>query len=172
MDILQQFGINGKLLIVQLINFAVLVFVIWKLVLPRLTKLMDERKRSIEEQLKAAEDARKEVEASKAAREREQDKAAAEATALLKDAKDQADRTRTELLNAAKKDADALRARTEEQLAVEREKLRAELRAEVASLTIETTRKVLSDVVKPTDQKKMVAEAAKYLKKQEKVRGK
>ncbi len=171
MDILTRFGIDGKLLLVQLINFTLLIIVVWKVVLPRLTKLMDERKRSIEEQLKAAEAARQEVADAQAQRETERAKAEQEAAALLKEAKDVADRTRLELTNAAKRDADAIRKRTEEQLAVEQAKLREELKAEVAALTIETTRKVLSDVVRPTDRKRMVKAASEYLKKQSKGAG-
>ena len=165
MDILEQFGINGKLLLVQFVNFAILVAVVWKFVLPRLTKLMEERKRSIEEQLKAAEDARKEVEASREQREADRAKSEEEAAAVLKEAKDAGERTRVELTNAAKRDADEIRKRADEQLAIEREKLREELRAEVAALTVETTRKVLTDVVKPTDRKRMVTAAGAYLKK-------
>lgn len=164
MNILQQFGINGKLLFVQFINFAILVAVIWKLVLPRLTKLMEERKRSIEEQLKAAEEARKEVEASREQREADRAKAETDAAAVLKEAKATGERTRIELTNAAKRDADAIRQKADEHLAIEREKLREELRAEVATLTVETTRKVLTDVVKPADRKRMVDAAGAYLK--------
>lgn len=165
MDILEQFGINGKLLLVQFINFAILVAVVWKFVLPRLTKLMDDRKTSIEEQLKAAEEARKEVEASREQREADRAKAEEEAAAILKEAKDAGERTRVELTNAAKRDADEIRRRADEQLAIEREKLREELRAEVAALTVETTRRVLTDVVKPADRKRMVSAAGAYLKK-------
>ena len=165
MEILEQFGINGKLLLVQFVNFAILVAVVWKFVLPRLTKLMEERKRSIEEQLKAAEDARKEVEASREQREADRTKSEEEAAALLKEAKSTGERTRVELTNAAKRDADEIRKRADEQLGIEREKLREELRAEVSALTVETTRKVLTDVVKPTDRKKMVNAASSYLKK-------
>lgn len=165
MDILQQFGINGKLLLVQFINFAILVAVVWKLVLPRITKLMDERKRSIEEQLKAAEEARQEVAASREQREADRLKAEEDAAAVLKEAKEAGERTRVELTNAAKRDADAIRQRADEQLAIERTKLREELRAEVATLTVETARKVLTDVVKPTDRKRMVNAASAYLKK-------
>lgn len=172
MDILEQFGINGKLLLVQFINFAILIVVIWKLVLPRLTKLMEDRKTSIEEQLKAAEEARQEVEASREQREADRIKAEEEAAAILKEAKDAGERTRIELTNAAKRDADEIRRRAEEQLTIEREKLREELRAEVAALTVETARKVLTDVVKPADQKKMVNAAGTYLKKAAKPAGK
>jgi F-type H+-transporting ATPase subunit b len=164
-DILEQFGINGKLLLVQLINFSILVFVVWKFVLPRLTQLMDDRKKSIEEQLKAAEEARKEVEASREQREADHRKAEEDAAQILKEAKEAGERTRVELTNAAKRDADEIRRRADEQLAIEREKLREELRAEIAALTVETTRRVLTDVVKPADQKKMVKSAGDYLKK-------
>nr|MDP9211882.1 hypothetical protein [bacterium] len=56
--------------------------------------------------------------------------------------------------------------RTEASITREREALREELRKELAVLTVETTRKVLGDVVKPADQERLVTAAERYLAKQ------
>jgi F-type H+-transporting ATPase subunit b len=168
MDVLHQFGIEGKLLVVQLINFAIAVLVVWKFALPRITKLMDQRKQQIADQLKAAENAKRAVEKAKAERETEHAKSREEADRLLKESKAAADEARNEILGRARQDAEEIRTRADRQLAVERKRLREELRAELASLTVETTRKVLSDVVRPGDRQRMVKEATRYLKRKAK----
>ena len=165
MEIASQFGIEGKLLIVQLINFAILALVIWKWILPRVTKLLDERRDSIAESLAAAEKAKAELAEAQDAREQELKKARAEAAEILKEAKETAKTQGVVLLNAAKADADKLVERTKAQLTADAERTRAELRAELAGLAVETTRRVLEDVVSPTDRKKLVSASIKRLDK-------
>ena len=43
MELFQSFGIEWKLIIAQIINFGVLVFILWKLVYRPLLKVLDER---------------------------------------------------------------------------------------------------------------------------------
>ena len=165
MDILEQFGIEGKLLITQLINFMIFALVFWKFVLPRVTRMLDERKTSISDSLSAAEQAKAELEQAQAAREQELKKAREEAAAVIKEAKETAKTQGVVLLNAAKADADKLLERAKTQLEADAERTRAELRAELAGLAIETTRRVLEDVVAPADRKKIVTNAIKRIDK-------
>ncbi|MEX2209611.1 MAG: F0F1 ATP synthase subunit B [Patescibacteria group bacterium] len=166
MEILEQFGIEGKLLLVQFINFAILLLVVWKFVLPRLTTLMHDRERQVSDSLKQAEQARKDLEAAEAKYAEERKAARAQAERIIAEAKDAASDTSRKMLDEARREAAALRDRTEASIGQEREALREELRTELAVLTVETTRKVLSDVVKPADQKRLVTAAERYLSKQ------
>lgn len=168
MEILEQFGIEGKLLLVQFVNFAILLLVIWKFILPRLTTLMRDRERQVSDSLKQAEQARKDLAAAEAKRAEEREEARAEAERIVAEAKDIATGSARKILEEARRDAAALRGRTEAALGQEREALRSELHRELAVLTVETTRKVLTDVVKPVDQKRLVTAAERYLAKQAK----
>ena len=53
--LLASLGINGTLFLFQLINFAIVVAILWFLVLKPLTKKMGERQEKIEDSLKNAE---------------------------------------------------------------------------------------------------------------------
>ncbi|MDZ4248403.1 MAG: F0F1 ATP synthase subunit B [Patescibacteria group bacterium] len=169
MEILERFGIEGKLLLVQFINFAILLAVIWKFILPRLTSLMRERERKVADSLKGAEQARQEIEELQAKQAKEREAARAAAERIVAEAKEAAHESKEQIMAEARKESAALRERTEQALAQERESLRAELRAELAGLTVETTRKILTDVVTPADRKRLVQAAEKHLAKQAKV---
>jgi F-type H+-transporting ATPase subunit b len=171
MDVLEQFGIEGKLLLVQFINFGILVFVVWKFILPRLTKLMRDRETKVRDSLQQAEQAQERLAATEAKFAEERNAARAESERIIREAREAAGEAKQEIMAEAKRDAMAMRERTEAALAQERAQLREELRAELAVLTIETTRKVLSDVVRPTDRKRMVKQAEKEILKAGRKRG-
>lgn len=167
MTILQQFGIEGKLLIVQLINFAIMAFVMIKFVYPRVSQLLSERKESIATALKQADEAKKEAATARADHETAVKQAKAEASQILKEARLTAQTQGAAIVEAAKTEGQKVAETTKAQLAAEQESLRTELRAELADLTIETTRRVLSSVVTEKDSQKMVAAAAHHLAKEQ-----
>lgn len=54
MDILNQFGINPLLLAAQVVNFLILLFILKKFMYKPLLKVLDQRKKTIEDSLKNA----------------------------------------------------------------------------------------------------------------------
>lgn len=56
MEILQSFGVDWKLLLAQLVNFAIVVLVLWRFAIKPLTKIMNERNKEIEVGLKKAQE--------------------------------------------------------------------------------------------------------------------
>lgn len=58
-DILNLFGLEGKLFIAQIINFAILLFILKKFLYEPIAKIMEERKTKIKQGLDDAENAKK-----------------------------------------------------------------------------------------------------------------
>jgi F-type H+-transporting ATPase subunit b len=58
MEILQKFGLEVKLFLFQLINFLIIVFILKKFLFTPLKKILDGRKRKIEQSLRDAENAK------------------------------------------------------------------------------------------------------------------
>jgi F-type H+-transporting ATPase subunit b len=58
MEIIQKFGLEAKLFLFQLINFLIIVFMLKKFLFAPLEKILDERKRKIEQSLQDAENAK------------------------------------------------------------------------------------------------------------------
>lgn len=125
------------------ISFLVLMFLLTKFAWKPITKALHDRESSIEEALKSAENARKQMESLKNDNERLLNEARAERDHLLKEASEMKD----QILAKAKKDA-----QTEGQKlivaakeAIEREKLTAlnELKSQVALLSVDMAEKIL-----------------------------
>lgn len=92
-DLFSTLGIDVKLLILQVIAFAILVWLLGKYVYPWLMKSVDERQEKIEASARAAEEAEKKAES-----------AAEEVAALLKEARKEA----KEIVTTAKDEAAAM----------------------------------------------------------------
>ena len=56
MEILKNFGIQPTLLLAQIVNFTIILFVLKKFFYKPITKVLEERKRRIEESLKNADE--------------------------------------------------------------------------------------------------------------------
>lgn len=166
MEIAQQFGIEGKLLLVQFINFAILALVFWKFILPKITDMLDQRKQQIASSLEEARKAQEELSATQDQRAKELAEAKREAETVMKEVRTQAETERQQRITDAKNEADRIIERAREQLAAERTQLRSELRAELAGLAIETTRQVLDQVVTAKERDRLLKSATAKLKRQ------
>ncbi len=60
--ILHAFGVNWKLLLIQIMNIGILLFLFQRYVYPPLFRIMEERQKKIEEGLRGAEEIRREKE--------------------------------------------------------------------------------------------------------------
>jgi F-type H+-transporting ATPase subunit b len=140
--VLASLGVNGKLFAAQLVNFAVIIFVVWKWVYKPLLKTMDAREQKIVDGLSHAEQAKKILAESEAKQ-----------TEMLKTARQESQR----MVEAAQQEAEAERKRLmaetsaelERQLADVRERLKGEklammqtVKNEVADLVLAATEKV------------------------------
>ncbi|MDR3195453.1 MAG: F0F1 ATP synthase subunit B [Endomicrobium sp.] len=97
MEIIQKFGLETKLFLFQLINFLIIAFILKKFLFKPLKKMLDERKRKIEQSLQDAENAK--VALENAGQERKK---------ILTDAKVGADK----LMSSVKMSADELKEKT------------------------------------------------------------
>ncbi|MDR1418227.1 MAG: ATP synthase F0 subunit B [Endomicrobium sp.] len=108
MEIIQKFGLEAKLFLFQLANFLIIVFILKKFLFAPLRKMLDERKRKIEQSLIDAENAKVAL-----------DNAALERKKILSEAKVNADKLTSSL-----------------KVAIEEEKQKASLEARNQSLAI------------------------------------
>jgi F-type H+-transporting ATPase subunit b len=58
--ILQAFGVNWKLLVIQILNIGILLFLFHRYVYPPLFRIMEERQKKLEEGLRGAEEVKRE----------------------------------------------------------------------------------------------------------------
>jgi F-type H+-transporting ATPase subunit b len=157
------FGLNAQLFFAQFINFAVVLFVLWKWVFTPVTRALQKRTAKIEASLKHAED----VEVEKAEFENwkaaEMSKVRVEAAGIVSKAKSEAETVRTELLAKAKTEHEKLLLDGRADLARESAQALQEAKGKLAELVVLATEKVLREKLTDKKDAQLAAEALKSL---------
>ena len=150
MDILQPvflgigaLGINLPSLLAQLINFTLLMVLLSVLAYKPLLRVMDERRKRIQEGLEAAEESKNRLSETEKEVARELEKARQEGQALISQAQQMSSRTQEEGRTQARAEAEQLLERARSEIQMERDSAIAELRREFASLTIIAAERVI-----------------------------
>ncbi len=125
------------------ISFVILFAILYKLVWPRLSAMLDERAASIQGRLEEAESLRDEAEELRRRYEAQLAEARATANDIVEDARSQGERRREEIVTAAERDAEQIRAQAREDAEAERGRLVQELRGQLAVLSVELAGKIV-----------------------------
>jgi F-type H+-transporting ATPase subunit b len=161
---MEALGIDLKTLIFQLINFLLLLFILTRLLHTPLKALLESRRKEIEEGLANAEAARKQLEQAEADRKALLEKADQEGRVLISAAKKRAGDLESELSADAQQKAERMVAKTREELAAERDRMKDELRGELAELVVTATEKVLSSPIPEKEKRENVAKLVNEVK--------
>lgn len=141
---MDKLGLNLPGLIVQFVNFGILLFVLWRFVLPPVRKMLDERRERIEESLAAAERMKQQTAETERMLENERARGRQEAQQIIGQAQDIARRIQEEARAQAQTDADSLIARARTEVQLERDQAISDLRREFADITVSAAEKVIN----------------------------
>jgi F-type H+-transporting ATPase subunit b len=148
-----------KSLIIQAVNFIILLVLLTKLLYKPLMKKMDERTQAIQKSLD-------EAQAARAAAQKERDDFAAkiqaahgEAQAIRAEALKEAGEEQRRLVDAAKAEAARLVADTRQELEQDVRRARQELRQEVADLAIAVSEQLIKKSLNDSDHRRIVDDA-------------
>ncbi|RLT26966.1 MAG: ATP synthase F0 subunit B [Chloroflexi bacterium] len=130
-------------LITQLVNFAILLVVLRVALYGPILKVLDERKRRIQEGIDRASEAASAAANSEVESRRAMEAARAEGQAAVARATEAAARLREELETRARAEADGIVARAREEIAQEREQAIEQIRREFADLAITAAERVI-----------------------------
>lgn len=161
--IVGMFGINWKLFVGQLINFGIVLFVLWKWVWKPVTSNMEERTRKIEESLENADRLTKEKEEFTIWKEAEMSKARQEATSIISEAKSQAEAVKSETLEKTKQEQQAILDRSSKELEQQKQQAIASAKSELAELVISAAEKLIRNKVDKKADQKLINQAVKEL---------
>ena len=150
------------LIIWTTIIFTLLLIVLKKFAWKPILNAVDERNKSIEEALKAADKAKEEMALLNADNERILQEARIERDTLLKEAREMKNNIINEAKEKASTEADKILISAKEQISNEKMKALTELKNQVASLSIEMSEKVLkSELSDAAKQKEFVSNSLK-----------
>lgn len=141
--------------------FVVLLVLFWRVVLPRLTKTLDERTEAIEGGIKKAENAQAEAAAALDEYKQQLADARAEAARIREQARLDGTAIVNELKEQASVEAARITANAQATIEAERQSALVSLRAEVGSLAIDLASGVIGESL--TDDKKAAAVVDRFL---------
>lgn len=143
----QALGIDGKLLLAQIINFIILLLILRKFLYGPLVGFMEKRRNDIAESLKKAEEIETRYQEFQVEHEKQRNEAKEEAAALIAEAKAAAEGIRQESLATTQAEAEKMLAKAAVEIEQQKATLLKELKKEVGSLVVAATEKIVSEKV-------------------------
>jgi F-type H+-transporting ATPase subunit b len=134
---------NGTF-IAEFIAFLLILGIIWRYIVPYIQGPMRERQAIIKKQIEDSEEAKTKLAEAERAYQNALNEARTEAAQIRENARAEAQRTVEELRSQAQEEQTRIVARGEEQLASQRSAIVRELRAEIGTLAVELSEKIVS----------------------------
>jgi len=155
--------IDQNLLLAQTINFILLVFLLYKLLYKPVRNFMDQRTAEIEHQIRSAEENQKAAEALRLELERQSQESRQQARQIIDEATKRAEEVQAKLIAEAKAEARAILDRAQREVQLEKEKAWAELKQQVGELAVLLASKVINASLDDAQHSRLIAETIDQL---------
>src|SRR3989338_4733594 len=132
--ILSDFGVQPVLLLAQIVNFLVLLFILQKLLYKPILKVLEDRKRKIEESIANAEKIQEELEETEAKRALVIENAIEEGKKIIAEATAAGNQIHADARAKSKADMEDMMNQGMQMIAGEKEKMKTEVKTEVAGM--------------------------------------
>jgi F-type H+-transporting ATPase subunit b len=153
---MDKLGINLPGLIAQFVNFGILLFILWRFVLPPVQRMLDERRQRIQESLEAAERMRAQASETERMLEEQREEGRRQAQQIIGQAQEIARRIEAEARTQAQQESEALVARARAEIQLERDGAIADLRREFADITVSAAEKVINQSLDRDAHKRLI----------------
>jgi F-type H+-transporting ATPase subunit b len=143
--ILGTFGLRGDLFAAQLINFLLVLIVLWRFVYKPVFAILDAREKSIAKSVKDVEEISARIKASESERVAMMNDARKEAQAIIESAMRETDVRKNDMIESAKREVERVIVRGKEQLEAEREASLVEMRKEIIDIAVRAAAKIATE---------------------------
>ena len=158
-ELIRKLGIDWKLLVAQIVNFVILLFLLKKFLYKPLINLMNKRREKIIEGLEKAKKGEEEFVKIAELREKELAKIQKEAEGLIQKAKEIGDKKQQEILKEAENKTKKIIEEAKGRIEIEKEKMLKEVRKDIANLVINATEKILKEKIDEKKDKELINQA-------------
>ena len=166
MEFLTNFGIQPTQLLAQIVNFVIILFVLKRFFYKPIGKVLEDRKRRIEESLKNAQLIEEKLAKTEQNSQKILEEARNNAQIIITDSKREAERI-YEASNAdTRKLAEETLTKAQVQIEKQREEMRKQLEKETLSLVVLVVKKVLGRNLKETERQGLTQKAIAEMTKQ------
>lgn len=160
---LDTLGIQWPKLIAQLINFSIVLFVLWRFAYKPVFKLLESRRQKIADSVANADKIKAQLAETEAERKRVLAEAGDRAAKLIEDARAAAARVSELETQKAIAAAEQIIAKAREAASQDQARMLAELKRQVGRLVVQTTATVTGKVLTAEDQKRLAVEAEQQI---------
>lgn len=162
-EIINTFHIDYKIIIAQLINFAIVVFVLWYFALKPLAKKMTERTEKIEKSLADAKVIEEKLQQVSAEEKRQLLEARKEAEIILAQAQQLADKQKQETADKAKAEVAKIIEASKKQIDQQKQEMVADIKKEVSELVVLAAQKIIAEKLTDTKDQKIIEDVIKNI---------
>lgn len=162
-SVLASLGLNGQLFAFQLINFALVVLIIWFLILKPLAKKLEERRQLIDDSLDKAKQVETNLQMAEIKFQERVDEAKSEASRIVSKATEEAEKTSLDLKAKSKKEIELLIDQAKRNIKIEREDALKGVKEEAATLITLTMEKILKEKMDGKKDKQLIEQSLKEI---------
>jgi F-type H+-transporting ATPase subunit b len=161
--ITQDFGISLPFILAQILNFSIVAFLLWRFAFKPVLATLDERQKKIASGLQYADEMKAKLDAAQQESVASAKRAQVEAAKII----DEARKSAKDFLDKQTQEASAkvseILVKAQQAIELEKKKMLAEARTEIARLVVATTQKVLSKELSDSDRSRYNESAAREL---------
>ncbi len=153
------FGLDWKLFLAQLINFSIVLFVLWKWVFGPVAKGLANRTAKIEKSLADAKQITEDKETFESWKNAEMGKVRQEASAIMTQAKQEAVQLKNLALEETKQEQNRIVTQAQAKMEADKQKTLTEIKEELAGMVVNATQTILQEKIDPAKDKELIKKA-------------
>jgi F-type H+-transporting ATPase subunit b len=160
-ELIKTFHIEVNLLIAQIVNFSIVLFVLYKFAYGPILKTLNERTSKIEKGLKDAEETQKKL---KEIAQKEKEiitNAKKEAQEIIRKSEDEAKKNAEMITMEVKEKTDKAVADAKNMISQEKNKMMAEVKSDIAELVAAATGKIIEEKIDAVKDKELIEKSLK-----------
>jgi F-type H+-transporting ATPase subunit b len=161
--ITRDFGINVPGILAQALSFAIVAYVLWRFAFKPVMATLDERQKRIASGLQYAEEMKAKLEAAQQATQSQLREAQQKGQQIVAEAQKAAKELAEKVQQEAVEKSNGMLIKAQEAIELEKKKMFAEARTEIARLVVATTQRVLARELSEADRARYNEAAAREL---------
>ncbi len=166
MDALGKLGINPLLLIAQIVNFLILLWLLNRFLYKPILKLFKDRSSKIEDGIKTAENLKKQAAEAEERHKQYLDEARKEAHRIIEQATKLGDEEKKKIIEMANEEARKIVDKTMQEINAEKQNIMSEIKKEVGEMVVALSSSMIKKKLDETSQRALIEEAIKEVEKE------
>ncbi|MFH0951922.1 MAG: F0F1 ATP synthase subunit B [Patescibacteria group bacterium] len=164
MELIEGLGLDWKLLLAQLVNFAILLAILYKFAYKPLIKMLHDRSDKIDKSLKDAKKIEEDLKEIEVLREETMSKTRREAQTLLDKAKANGEQMKQEMASKAKEDVEKIVGEAHTEINLAKQKMISEAKEELGELVVSSAELILREKIDTDKDKELIDKSLKGIK--------